>query len=116
MSRITIIKLVASKRAKTNIGGSYTVYLSADRYFLKDEDSMFAAVPLSLMELGRMLMAEEVYNLSRVGLSMRTDLRWRALFHRAEHDNIDCWDETGDEMKAIETRHAELRKELITLK
>ena len=115
-TKIVIISMTADYRAKTDIGGAYTVYLQGDKYYLKDESSLFPSQEISLLEMGRVLMKEQNYNLTPVGRAMRFDPRWESLLRRAEFDNIDQWAETGEEMEAIQIRHAELRKELELIK
>lgn len=111
-TKLILIEMIANQRAQTNIGGSYTVYLQGDRYYLKEESSFRASQEITLLELGRMLAAEPNYNLTPAGRLIRFDPRWQLLFHRAEADNLDRWDETGDEMNAVKTLHEALREEL----
>lgn len=113
--RITIIEMIVNHRAKTNIGGSYTVYLENGKWFLNDSDSFFAAREMTFLEMWKLLRSENEYNLTRYGTAMRNDKRWETLFKKAEFDDIDHWDETGDLMKEVNETHARLTKELFTL-
>lgn len=114
--RITIISMIANQRAKTNIGGSYTIYLEEGRWFLKDEDSFFAAREMSFIDMWKLLRSENEYNLTRYGTAMRNDKRWETLFKKAEFDNVDQWDETGDLMREVNETHERLTKELEQIK
>lgn len=112
LPRITIISQMANLRGKTNIGGAYSVYLEAGRWFMKDEHSLFPSREMNLIEMWQTLRSENEYNLTRFGAAMRNDKRWETLYAKAEFDNIDCWDETGDLMRDVEITHERLKKEL----
>lgn len=114
--RITIISMIANQRAKTNIGGSYTIYLEEGRWFLKDEDSFFAAREMTFIDMWKLLRSENEYNLTRYGTAMRNDKRWETLFKKAEFDNIDRWDETGNMMREVKETLERLIKELEQIK
>lgn len=110
--RVVIVSSYANRRAKTSIGGDYVIYLEAGRWFMKEVTSLYPSRELSFLELWRWLQAESEYNLTRHGTAMLADKRWQTLFDKAEFDNIDQWDETGDLMKEVKETHTRLTKEL----
>ena len=113
--RITIISQMANLRAKTNICKPYSVYLSDGRWWLQHEHSLWPDRELTFLEMWSMIRSENEYNLTRYGTAMKNDKRWHALHNKAEFDNIDRWDETGDMMREVKETHERLTKELFTL-
>ena len=112
LPRITIISQMSNLRGKTNIGGAYTIYLESGKWFMKDEHSLWPSREMNLIEMWQTLRSENEYNLTRFGAAMRNDKRWETLYAKAEFDNVDKWDETGDLMRDVEITHERLKKEL----
>jgi hypothetical protein len=110
--RVVIVSSYANRRAKTSIGGDYVIYLESGQWFMTDANSLYPSRELSFLELWRWLKAESEYNLTRHGTAMRNDKRWQTLFDKAEFDNLDQWDETGDLMKEVNETHTRLTAEL----
>ena len=111
-SRVVIVSSYANRRAKTSIGGDYVIYLESGKWFMTDANSLYPSRELSFLELWRWLKAESEYNLTRYGMAMKNDKRWQTLFDKAEFDNLDQWDETGDLMKEVKETHTRLTAEL----
>ena len=111
-SRVVIVSSYANRGAKTSIGGAYVIYLESGKWFMTDANSLYPSRELSFLELWRWLKAESEYNLTRYGMAMKNDKRWQTLFDKAEFDNLDQWDETGDLMKEVKETHTRLTAEL----
>ena len=112
LPRVVIISQMLNLRGKTNIGGSYTVYLEGGFWFMKDEHSLFPSRQHNLIEMYELVDSESNYNLTRFGSAIKADQRWRTLYDKAKFDNIDQWDETGDTMREVTETHERLKKEL----
>lgn len=114
--RVVIVSCYANRAAKTNIGGDYVIYLEEGKWFMTDVNSLRPSRKMSFLEVWKWIVVENEYNLTRYGKAMRRDHRWQILFDKAEFDNIDQWDETGDLMKEVNETHARLSQELELMK
>ena len=114
--RITIISQMCTRRGKTDIGKPYSVYLSDGRWWLQHEHSLWPDREMTFLEMWTMLRGEQDYNLTRYGMAMKNDKRWETLHNKAEFDNIDKWDETGNLMKEVKETLERLMKELELMK
>jgi hypothetical protein len=114
--RITIISQMCTRRGKTDIGKPYSVYLSDGRWWLQQEHSLWPDRELTFLEMWTMLKNENHYNLTRYGTAMRIDKRWETVHNKAEFDNIDKWDETGNMMREVKETLERLIKELELMK
>ena len=114
--RITIISQLCTRQGKTDIGKPYVVYLSDGRWWLQQEHSLWPDRELTFLEMWTMLKNENHYNLTRQGTAMRIDKRWETVHGKAEFDNIDKWDETGNMMREVKETLARLIKELELMK
>jgi hypothetical protein len=94
--RVTIISQLCTRQGKTDIGKPYVVYLSDGRWWLQQEQSLWPDRELTF--------------------AMRIDKRWETLHSKAEFDNIDRWDETGNLMKEVKETLERLMKELELMK
>ena len=113
---ITIISQLCTRQGKTDIGKPYVVYLSDGRWWLQQEQSLWPDRELTFLEMWTLLKGENHYNLTRYGTAMRIDKRWETVHGKAEFDNIDKWDETGDLMKEVKGTLERLIKELELMK
>jgi len=116
LPRVVIISQMLNLRGKTNIGGTYTIYLESGKWFMKDEHSLFPSRELNLIEMYELVDSESNYNLTRFGSAIKADPRWRTLYDKAKFDNIDQWDETGDMMNEVKETLERLMKELEQMK